>query len=312
MAVTGAVPYGGQNPASQSFLSKRFITNTNYTFNGIASAINLLTTLSGNFLPDNGFQERLETSSAFCSKTATAVQGLLNGALAFKKKNLIATVGGFLELPIAFFVKGFNLFLARGISAGLNQFDSIITRTEKKIGGKTIVDKKGNPQHYDDFKQEGWVNGIKIICNNFPRLIKELYPNPFKSTELFPRSFLLCSIFMILGPIISLVGNSVPGLYKFGATVRHTFGGLAAVALTRDKITNTNTKQEKVGKTDNSKDMSKYATSGIFWILAAIPDILKHYEFFSDRIKNGTELALCFDRLGGLFYTDGNSRKGEQ
>ncbi|GEM_PF-4212334 len=309
MAITGVAPYGGQSPAGQSFLSDRFKTNVNLTFNGIASAANLLTTLNGNLFAGNSLQEGLETTSAFCSKTATAVQGLLNGIIAFEKKNLLAMIGGLLELPIAFSVKGFNLFLARGISAGLNQFDSIISRTIKQGKDGKFIEIAGKKQHYDSFKKEGWIEGLKIIGKNFPRLIKELYPNPFKSSELFPRTFLLCSIFMILGPIISLAGNFVPGLYKLGATVRHVFGGLAAVSLTTDKKTNTNIKQQKEGK---AKGISKYAASGIFWVLAAIPDVLKHYDFFSDRIKNGTELALCFDRLGGFFFIRGNQRAGEK
>lgn len=300
---------GSQTQALKTLISKELSRKINLGFNGVAAGINLVTTVAGNIAPGNSIQEYLEKGSSFISKCATVVQGLLNADTAIGKKNIIAAIGGLLELPIAIFVKGFNLFLARGISAGLNQSDSIITRTKKLDKSGKVIEIAGEEQHYDDFRKEGWIEGFKIICKNFPRLIKELYPNPFKKSELFPRSFLLCSIFMILGPIISFLGNFIPGLYKFGATVRHLFGGLAAVALATDKKTNTNKKQEKEGK---AQGISKYAVSGIFWVLAAIPDVLKHFSFFSDRIKNGTEIALCFDRLGGLFYTKGNSREGEK
>lgn len=297
---------GSKTQAFNTLISEEANRKINLGFNGVAAGINLVTTLSGNIAPGNSIQEYLEKGSSFISKCATAVQGLLNADIAIGKKNIIATIGGLTELPIAFFVKGFNLFLARGISAGLNQSDSIISRTKKLDKDGKIIKIAGEDQHYDDFRKEGWIEGFKIICKNFPRLIKELYPNPFKKSELFPRSFLLCSIFMILGPVISFLGNLIPGLYKFGATVRHLFGGLAAVALTTDKKTNTNIKEGK------AQGMSKYVASGIFWVLAAIPDVLKHFEFFSSKVKNGTEIALCFDRLGGLFYTKGNSREGEK
>jgi hypothetical protein len=307
MAVTGAVPFGGQSPISQSFLSDRFKTNVNLTFNGIASAANLLTTLSGNFLPSNSLQEGLETASAFCSKTATAVQGLLNGVLAFEKKNLIAMAGGLLELPIAFFVKGFNLFLARGLSAGLNHFDSIISRTQKTKDGKPLLDNKGNPQYYDNFKREGWVEGVKTTFTHIPILTKELYEKPFEREGLFPRSFYLCSSFMILGSL-----TAFSGLTKLGATIRHIFGGLAGVALATDMKKNTNIKQHSLNTNERPKGLSNYAMSGILWVLAAIPDLFKHFDFFSSRVNNATELALCLDRAAGVFFIFGNQRKGEK
>lgn len=312
-AVSGAALHanlgGSKTQVLKTLISEEVNRKINLGFNGVAAGINLVTTLSGNIAPDNSLQGYLEKASSFISKCATAVQGLLNADIAIGKKNILATIGGLIELPIAFFVKGFNLFLARGISAGLNQSDSIISRTKKRDKGGNIIKIADEEQHYDDFRKEGWIEGFKTTCKNFPRLIKELYPNPFKKSELFPRSFLLCSIFMILGPIISFLGNFIPGLYKFGATVRHIFGGLAAVALTTDEKTNTNIKQQKEGK---AQGLSKYAASGIFWVLAAIPDVLKHFEFFSSKVKNGTEIALCFDRLGGLFFILGNQRTGEK
>lgn len=301
------ISYNSQNTLTTNFLSDRSKTNINLAFNGIASATNLLTTLNGNFIGISSIQEGLETISSFCSKTATAVQGLLNGVLAFEKKNLIALIGGFCELPIAFFTSGYNLFLARGLSAGLNHFDSIISRTQKTKDETTLLDNKGNPQYYDNFKKEGWVKGLKTIFRHIPKLTKELYKKPFEREGLFPRSFYLCSSFMILGSLIAFTG-----LTKLGASIRHVFGGLAGVALATDMKKNTNLKQQTLNPNEKPKGLSNYATSGVLWVLAAIPDLLKHYDFFSSRVNNSTELALCLDRMAGLFFIFGNQRKGEK
>ena len=51
-----------------------------------------------------------------------------------------------------------------------------------------------------------------------------------------------------------------------------------------------------------SKGFSNYAMSGFFWVIAAIPDYFKRFGFFSDKINNSTELALCLDRLAGIFF----------
>lgn len=313
-AVSGAALHANlsrsQAQALKTLISKGLNRKINLGFNGVAAGINLVTTIAGNIAPGNSIQEHLEKGSSFISKCATVVQGLLNADTAIGKKNIIATIGGLLELPIAIFVKGFNLFLARGISAGLNHFDSIIIRTKKRDKDGKIIKIAEEEQYYDDFKKEGWVEGFKITCKNIPRLIKELYPNPFKESELFPRSFFICSAFMIIGSSVAF-----SGLTKLGATIRHVFGGLAGVALATDKITNTNLKsasQTKGAKeTTKQKGISRYAMSGIIWILAAIPDVLKHFDFFSSKINNWTELALCLDRLASIFYTDGNTRKGE-
>lgn len=302
---------GSKTQAFKTLISEKVNRKINLGFNGVAAGINLVTAIAGNIAPGNSFQEYLEKASSFISKCATAVQGLLNADIAIGKKNIIAAIGGLIELPTAYFVKGFNLFLARGISAGLNHFDSIISRTIKRDKDGNIIKIAGEDQHYDDFKKEGWFEGFKIICKNIPRLIKELYPNPFKSSELFPRSFLACSALMIIGSSVAF-----SGLIKLGATIRHIFGGLAGIALATDKITNTNLKsasQTQVkGKTTKQKGISSFAMSGIIWTLAAIPDVLKHFEFFSSRVINGTELALCLDRLASIFYIDGNTRRGEK
>ena len=288
-------------------ISDKVKTGINLGFNGAAAAINLLTIINGNFSIIEALQEKMEWFSAHLSKLATVAQGLVNASIAIEKKNIVALVGGLLELPIAFFISGFNLFLARGVSAGLNHFDSIISRTKKTIDGKIITDDKDNPQYYDSFEKEGWLEGFKTICRHIPILSKEFYQKPFERQGLFPRSFFLCSLFMILGPIISSLG-----LYKSGATIRHVFGGLAGIALATDMKTNTNIKQRDEGLNNKAKGLSYYAMSGVIWVLAAIPDVLKHFEFFSNKVNNGTDLALMLDRLAGLCFIFGNQRKGEK
>lgn len=292
--------------AKATWPSDEIKTKINIAFNGVASASNLLATLNGNFPLIDSLQEPIEKISAFLSKSATGIQGLLNAIIAFEKKNAIALAGGLLELPIAFFVKGFNLFLARGVSAGLNHFDSIISRTKKTKDGSVVLDEKGNAQYYDNFKKEGWLEGFKTILKHIPILGKEIYQKPLEREGLFSRSFFLCSSFMILGSITSFLG-----LNKLGAGIRHIFGGLAGVALATDMKTNTNIKQ-KSEDIKTPKGISNYATSGLLWILAAVPDFLKHFEFFTNKVNNPTELALFLDRLAGLFFIFGNQRKGEK
>ncbi|MBI3591324.1 MAG: hypothetical protein HY094_08130 [Candidatus Melainabacteria bacterium] len=307
LAVGGSDLVSQQKLVAESFISDKTKTNINLTFNGIAATCNLLTTLNGNLSFLDSAQESIEKLSGFLSKCATAVQGLLNGMIAIEKKNIIALIGGFLELPIAIFTTGYNLFLARGLSAGLNHFDSIISRTKKIKEGKPVLDEKGNPQYYDSFKEEGWVEGFKTTLKHIPKLAKELHDKPFEREGLFPRSFFLCSSLMILGSSVSFAG-----LTKLGATIRHFFGGLAGIALATDMKKNTNIKQKSQTSNEKSKGFSNFAISGFLWVLAAIPDLFKHFDFFSNRVKNATELALCLDRLAGVFFIFGNQRIGEK
>ncbi len=279
-------------------------TKLNLGFNGAATAVNLLTCLNGNFSVIESLQENFEWLSSGISKFATGSQGLINAIIAFEKKNIIAFTGGALEIPIALFTSGYNLFLARGLSAGLNHFDSIISRTKKLDSeNKIIKDAEGNEQYYDSFYNEGWAEGFKTIFRHIPKLTKELYEKPFKRDGLFARSFYMCSCFMILGSLIGFTG-----LDKIGSTIRHSFGGLAGVALSTDQKTlvNENSQKEKQNGT------SDYAMSGILWVLAAIPDVVKRFDFFSSRFNNLTELALGFDRAAGIFFIRGNQRINEK
>ena len=281
----------------------------NLTCNGIAAASNALTFLNGNFHFTDSIQDKMEPLSAFLSKCATVSQGLINATIAFEKKNVVALLGGLIELPIALFISGFNLYLARGISAGMNQMDSIISRTKKRDSQNHIIhDEQGNERYYDSFSKEGWLEGFKILMKHFPKLTREISSNPLERSGLFSRSFFLCSIFMIIGPIVSFLVNE-----KLGAIIRHTFGGLAGVALATDlkKSANTSTSDQnrdiaRNAPTPKSKGISNYAMSGILWVLAAIPDVLKRFDFISEKMNNGTELALCLDRLAGLFFIFGN------
>lgn len=291
----------------QSTISDTAQTRINMALNGTAAACNLLATLNGNFSVIENIQEGLERLSNITSKIATASQGVINAIIACDKKNSIAMAGGLLELPIALFASGFNLFLARGASAGLNHFDSIISRTKKTDEKNNLVrDEKGNIQYFDHFRNEGWLYGLKTILKSIPKLSKELYTTPFERDGLFSRSFFLCSCFMVIGAV-----TGISGLTKIGAGIRHIFGGLAGIALTRDFKRNTNLKQKNEGIVQ-PRGISNYAISGWLWVIAAIPDYLKHFDFFSDKIKNGTELALCLDRLGALFFIFGNQRRGEK
>lgn len=280
-------------------------TRINYGFNGAAAAINLLTTINGNFSIIESLQEKMEWLSAIISKFATAVQGIVNATIAIEKKNIVAAIGGGLELPIAFLTSDYNLYLARGMSAGMNQLDSIISRTKKRdSNNKVIINDEGKEQYYDDFREEGWFEGFKILMKHLPKYTTEIFKNPLERSGLFSRSFFLCSTFMFLGPIFAFSINE-----KIGAVIRHLFGGLAGIALATDLKKEANKSQEIQGNnTENkqSRGFSNYAISGILWVLAAIPDVLKRFDFISSKISNGTEIALCLDRLAGIFFISGN------
>ena len=285
-------------------ISDNIKTNLNYGFNGAAAAINLVTCLNGNFSIFESLQENLEWGSSSIAKLATGSQGLINSIIAFEKKNIIAFTGGALEIPIAIFTSGYNLFLARGLSAGLNHFDSIISRTKKLDSENNIIkDSTGNEQYYDSFYNEGWAEGFKTIFRHIPKLTKELHEKPFQRDGLFARSFYMCSCFMIAGSLIAFTG-----LDKIGSTIRHSFGGLAGVALATDQKTLVNEQSQK----EKQNGTSDYAMSGILWVLAAIPDIVKRFDFFSSRFNNLTELALCLDRAAGIFFIRGNQRINEK
>ena len=288
-------------------ISDNIKTGLNLGFNGAAAGVNLITCINGNFPLLDSFQETMEWGSSVIAKLPTVSQGLINTTIAFEKKNIIALTGGLLELPIAILTSGYNLYLARGVSAGLNHFDSIISRTKKLDSeNKSVKDTDGKQQYYDSFYTEGWTEGLKTIFKHLPKLTKEICEKPFERDGLFARSFFMCSVFMVIGPIIAFSGFD-----KIGAGIRHFFGGLAGVALATDQKKPVSS-ETPADQTVTSKGFSNYAMSGFFWVIAAIPDYFKRFGFFSDKINNSTELALCLDRLAGIFFIFGNQRKGEK
>ena len=195
LALTETAPMISQ-ASRKPLINDNVKTKLNLGFNGAAAAANFVTCINGNFPILELFQENLEWGSSIIAKLATTSQGLINSTIAFEKKNIIAFTGGLLELPIAIFTSGSNLFVARGLSAGLNHFDSIISRTKKLDSeNKPVKDSNGKEQHYDTFHTEGWTEGVKTIFRHIPKLTKELYEKPFERDGLFARSFFICSSF---------------------------------------------------------------------------------------------------------------------
>ena len=263
-----------ENPLTIPDKAKNYI---NSGANGLASAFNLLTFLNSNFKVFDPIQNILEKASEVFTKCSTAAQGFVNLLVSIEKKNIVSATGAALEIPIAICASGFNLFLARGVSGGMNQFDSVMKRTKRE----------GNQnEYYEDFKKEGWLKGFTTLTRQMQKYTKEIFKNPLQKEGLFPRSFFLSSVFMILGPLIHL-----SGLHKTGAFVRDSFGGLASLSLLTDK---------------ESKGLSNYFLAGVSWTFGAIFDYLKRLSFIEDKITGLTELSLCLDRIGGMFYTFGN------
>lgn len=297
-------PATNQKKENSSILSDDVKKKINLGFNGAASAVNLLSFFTGNFFNNDSIQEKLDVGANFFNRLATTAQGVVNCTLAYEKKNLIAALGGILELPIAVLADGFNLFLWRGIAAGSNQFDGVVSSMPKIKDGKPILDKNGEKIFYENFVNEGWLEGLKITFKSVGKLTKELFSNPLKKDGLFPRMSFLCSSGMILGPLIYW-----GGLQSFGAGVRDLFGGAEALAL----MTHTNSHENAESK-DSTKTKEKilkpkfsnFFLSGAVWTLGAATDYLKRLDFVSDKFKNMTELSLFLDRVGAIFYILGN------
>ena len=299
----GTSTQGYQLNRSQCLTSERpLISNKtkniiNVSFNGISSAANLITFINCNFLPLTSSNETLEKASSFLTKCATVAQGVVNTTIEWEKKNLLALIGAVLELPIAFFTSGFNLFLARGVAAGMNQFDGVISCIPRTKDGKIIYDKDGKIKYYNSFKEDGWLSGTKILLSKFPLLTKDIFTKPLNKEGLFPRSSFLCSSLMIAGPLIFLAGFE-----KIGSGIRDFFGGLEAIVL----MTHKDPDKNKAAKNTSKPGFSFYFLSGVVWTIGALTDYLKRLDFISDKFSNFTELSMFLDRTGAIFYIFGN------
>ena len=269
-------------------------TILNYAANGSAAAFAFFTFLSANLNLFEKGQEYLDVISDKLERFGNACSGLIGGLDLWQKKNLLPFVGYISMVPISIFINGYNNWLARGLSIGLNSYAFIIDRREVvDEKGEPILDKNKKVQYLSgDFSDEGWFESLKVSLIESGKLIKEIFQDP-KKIKKFSHATVLTSITQMVGPIISILG-----LKQIGSVIRNIAGvaGYAALLLDRRK-------PEKPFFGINFQ--SSVVQCSILRIGTSFFDLLKRIDFFSERIKNLTDLSLALDRLAGLRFTKG-------
>lgn len=267
LAISGVKPLG----RVQGFIEahKRKI---NLAANGGAALFNGFTFTEGNWGLTGINVELMERVSGIFSKIATGIQGVLGAVDNSTKENIIPLIGNALEVPIAILASGYNLWLARGLSQGWVQFQGIFKHRllETKDGTKKLIG--------DDFSKRGsWATGFKTNIAELPKIVKEIFTNPFAREQGFSRGVFTCSFVQIVGALTSFTGFE-----KLGAGLRDFGGSIVDFAFMLDK---------------------NYVPAGIVWVGAAIVDFVKR---FTDKIPNLTELSLFFDRAASVFFMFAN------
>ncbi|MBI3308647.1 MAG: hypothetical protein HYZ79_04675 [Candidatus Melainabacteria bacterium] len=266
----------------------------NYACNGSASAFGFFTFISANFHLLDPIQEHLDFISEKLERLGNGLSGIIGAIDLWQKKNFLPFIGYTSMVPISALISGYDNWLARGISIGLNSFIFIIDRREvvdKK--GNPILDKSGKKKYLSgDFSDTGWIESIKTSCDESVKMIKELFDKPQRITT-FSHAALLSSLFQMTGPIIS-----ASGLKSAGASIRNVAGITGYLALLLDK-------RKEGGPFGGINLKSPVVQCSLLRIGTAIFDMLKHFDFFSSRISNLTDISLALDRLAGLRFTKG-------
>ncbi|MBI2995465.1 MAG: hypothetical protein HYY52_01980 [Candidatus Melainabacteria bacterium] len=285
--------FGNIQRNARSFLDNNK-TTINYIGNGGASLINLITFINSNWTFLESLQDWLEKISGIWTKFATGTQGLVGGIDLWEKKNLVPFFGNILEIPIAIFSSGFNLWLFRGISQGLGQFFRIIDQRERvsdENGKKEIIG--GN------FMERGWLKSLEEFLKEIPKIVKELIEKPQNISKL-THGLTLASILQTTGAIIAFV------FQPLGALIRNIGGISCDFSLITDenkKITSDGSFSE--GKKRGLNLNSRFVQSGLVWVSAAFADELKRVPFIAEKVQGLNFLSYFFDRGASVFYTLG-------
>lgn len=251
-----------------------------------AAAANAFVFLNGNFNFIDLGEELQETISGFFSRVGTATRGITGAIDCISKQNVIPLIGSILEVPIAVFAKGDDLWLMRGIAQSIRQVQGVIKRC-----GMEHPSKKGeilNIDDGDDFSKYGisMIEGFTGSLKALGTILGEFFTSPLKEERRFSRSVLFCSIFQGGGPILHLLGFE-----KLGPLFRDLAGVLIDVAYITDK---------------KKANEPSYVPAGILWIGSAICDYAKRFETISDSVKNLTQLSLLFDMLAAIRESKAN------
>lgn len=267
----------------------------NYACNGAASLFGFLTFLSANFHLFDSIQDKLDYFSERLERLGNGLSGAIGAIDLWQKKNLLPFLGYTSMIPVSAFIDGYNNWLARGISIGLNSFVFIIDRREVvDENGEPEIDKKtGKPKCLSgDFSDSGWIESIKVSCKESIKMLRELFQNPKKITT-FSHAVLTTALFQMAGPIIHTLGAK-----KLGSTIRNIAGIAGYIALLLDR-------RKEGAPFGGINFKSPVVQCSLLRIGTAFFDQLKHFEFFSSRISNLTDLSLSLDRLAGLRFTKG-------
>ena len=267
----------------------------NTSFNLASAAANFLGFLNGNFNFVSLDEETVEKACNFFAKLGTASRGITGAADCWAKNNLIPLVGSTLEVPIALFTGGYDLWLARGLAQSIRQEQATIKRRGMKItkpDGKeiTLSTKDG-----DDFTKYGigmW-DGFIYSIKELGKVFKEIFTTPFaKDGQRFGRAVTFCSVFQGGGPIIALLG-----LDKLGAFIRDLAGGLIDIAYMMD--------EKKPGR-------RSYFPAGLLWLGTAAIDFEKRVSLFSGNWNSLTQLSLALDPLAAIYESRANYDTGDE
>ena len=274
----------------------------NFIGNGGAAALNLITFFNSIYPIGSLDQESLEKPTEIWTKFATGSQGFITAIDQYEKKNPVPLVGNLLEIPIAIFSSGRNLWLFRGISQGLGQFFRAIDQREifdKK--GKPVLGANGKPKIIGgDFSRRGWQTGFTTTIQEIPKMLFELIQKPSNFKKL-THSLALASTTQTIGGITALFFHE-----QIGAIIRNASGIGVDLSFMLD--------ENKDNKKDNKNDLkffglnfsSWFTRAGVAWMGAAVFDEGKRIPGIEKKIPGLNYLVYFFDRGASILYTIGN------
>ncbi len=287
-----------ENTLSKVLKSDKTKKIVNYTFNASSSLVSLFTFVNGNFNFLDSIQEKLEPFSEYLSKIAFSVAHVVGAIDLWQKKNLLPFLGYAAAVPTALLSSGYNLWLSVGAAEGLINF-AVITDKREVVddNGEAILDKNKNIQLINgDFSNRGWKNSFSTTIKETSKMLKELCNNPTKIKKI-SHAALVPTLFLLIGPIIGLLG-----LKKTEAFIRNS----AAVALESSMMLHKENANEPTADLKKKIDLkSPIAQAGMLWMSTAIVDLVKRFDFISDKINNLTHLSLALDRTASTRWTQG-------
>ena len=282
--------------------AKKFV---NYTINGSAVMLGLITFANGNLHIYDPIQGNLEVTSEMLSKIAIGTIHALGTIDLYQKKNFFPCIGYAMVVPITALVSGYNLILSTGIGGALINMIVVIDQREVvDEKGEPILDKDGNIQVINgDFRDRGWLASIKTTVKESKKMLRELVHKPSRLKKVSHAAF-VSGLGTIIGSAIGLCG-----LTTLGAWIKTPFSIVGETALLLHKNIKNKTKTES--KRINLK--SPIAQAGLLWNGSYIVDLLKRIPFVSETFNSLTHLSLLFDRLASMRFTQGvlNIKKEE-